>query len=160
MIKSLAVAIWAAIVIFAASYGASAWLKSRSPAPALVEKAAGSETRKTKEINVPVIRKGAVMGYVVLQLNYVVDLAVEKGLPVQPDAFVVDEAFRYIYNDSDIDFTHLDKIELEKLTSALMFKVNTRMKAQVLTDMGVQECNFLLNSEAISGSKQHVEASP
>ena len=27
-------------------------------------------------------------------------------------------------------------------------RVNTRMKANVITDMGVLECNFLLNAEA------------
>ncbi len=71
-----------------------------------------------------------------------------RRLPVPPDAFVIDEAFRYIFDDEKIDFAHLDKIEVDKLTRILTFKVNTRMKAQVITDMGVQECNFLLNAEA------------
>ena len=52
--------------------------RSRRPRPRLPR----SETRKTKEINMPIIRDGAVKGYVVTQLSYVVDVAVAKKLPV------------------------------------------------------------------------------
>ena len=96
----------------------------------------------------PIIRAGAVEGYVVAQFSYIVDLAVLKTLPAPPEAIFVDEAFRYIYNDEEIDFTHMDKLELSKLTSTLMQKVNARMKADVITDVGVIECAYLLNAEA------------
>lgn len=147
MIKSLGVALWACFVMFGASYGVGAWMKTRGAPAAAIEQTAGSESRKTKELNVPIIRDGAIKGYVVLQLNFVVDLAVAKALATPPDAFVVDEAFRYIFDDDRIDFAHLDKIEIEKLTRALTFKVNARLKAPVITEMAVQECNFLLNAE-------------
>ena len=42
----------------------------------------------------------------------------------------------------------MDKLELSKLTSTLMQKVNARMKADVITDIGVIECAYLLNAEA------------
>jgi hypothetical protein len=148
MIKSLGIAVWACAAMFGASYGANIFLKSRSAPPTVAQQAAGSETRKTKELNVPILRDGAVKGYVALQLSYVVDLAVAKTLPVQPDAFVIDESFRYIFDDDKIDFNHLDKIEIEKLAREITYKVNTRMKAQVITEMGVLECNFLLNAES------------
>jgi len=147
MIKTALIAIWACAVMFGASFEVGAFLKSRSLA-APVADAAASETRKTKEINVPIIRDGGVKGFVVMQLSYVVDLVEAKKLPVQPDPFVIDEAFRYIFDDDKIDFTHLDKIELDKMLRALTFRVNTRTKSQVITDMGVLECNFLLNAEA------------
>ncbi len=104
--------------------------------------------RKTKEINIPVLRDGAVRGYVVLQLSYVVDLAVAKKLPVEPDPFIVDEAFRYIFDDDKIDFTRLERIELDKMLATLIERVNARTRSRVIQDMGVVECNFLLNAEA------------
>jgi hypothetical protein len=160
MIKSLAIALWACAVMFGASYGASRFLMTKSAAPTAAEAQAGSETRKTKELNVPILRKGSIKGYVVLQLNYVVDLGIAKTLPVPPDAFVVDEAFRYIFDDDKIDFAHLDQIEIEKMTRALTYKVNTRMKAQVITEMAVQECNFLLNAEASADNGASTQARP
>ena len=64
------------------------------------------------------------------------------------DAFVVDEAFRYVYGDEKIDFGHLDKLELNKMTRDLIQKINSRMKADVVTEMGILECNFFLTAEA------------
>jgi hypothetical protein len=119
--------------------------RANRPSPAEI---AAYETRKTKEINVPIIRDGAVKGYVVIQLSYVVDLAVAKTLPVAPDPFVVDEAFQYIYGDDKIDFSQLDRLELDKMTQALIGRVNARVRANVITEMGVLECNFLVNNEA------------
>ena len=147
MIKSLFIAVWACIVMIGASYGLTNYMKSRANAPPPVE-ASASETRKTKEINVPIIREGMVKGYVVMQLSYIVDLAVAKKLPVEPDPFVVDEAFRYVFDDQQIDFAHLDKIELDKMIRVLTLRVNQRVKNDVITDMGVVECNFMLNAEA------------
>jgi hypothetical protein len=152
MIKSALIAIWACAVMFGASLEVGAFLKSRAQSAPAADTAA-SETRKTKEINVPIIRDGGVKGFVVLQLSYVVDLAEAKKLAVQPDPFVIDEAFRYIFDDDKIDFSHLDKIELDKMLRVLTFRVNTRTKSQVVTDMGIIECNFLLNAEAKVDSK-------
>jgi hypothetical protein len=133
--------------MLAASYEATSMMRARALRPAQTGPTA-SEPRKSKEINVPIIRDGTVKGYIVAQFSYVVDLTVLKTLPVPPEAIFVDEAFRAIYDDEKIDFNHLDKIELNKLTAELMRKVNSRMKADVLTDIGVIECTYLLNSEA------------
>jgi hypothetical protein len=146
MIKTLVVGIWACVIALAASQGMNAWMRERAARPTPIELAA-FDSRKTKEINVPMIREGAVKGYVVVQLSYVVDVAVAKTLPVPPDAFVVDETFQFIYDDDKIDFTHLDRIDLDKMTQLLIQKVNTRLRANVITEMGVVECNFLLNNE-------------
>ena len=165
MIKSALIAIWACAIMFGASLEVGALLKSRAQTTPTVD-ATAFQTRKTKEINIPIIREGSVKGFVVLELSYVVDLAEAKKLPVEPDPFVIDEAFRYIFDDDKIDFQHLDKIELDKMLRALTFRVNTRTKSQVITDMGVLECNFLLNAEAKveskleSKPKPEVEAAP
>jgi hypothetical protein len=147
MTKTLFVAIWACLIAMAANFGTISLLQTRA-SRAAQPPAAASDVRKTKEINIPIIRDGAVKGYVVTQLSYVVDLAVEKKLATPPDAFVVDEAFRYIYGDEKIDFARLDKLELGKMTQDLIQKINSRLKAGVVTDMGILECNFFLASEA------------
>ena len=147
MIKTLFVGVWGCLIALAASYETSSVMRARANRPAQIA-ATASEPRKSKEINVPIIRDGMVKGYVVAQFSYVVDLAVLKTLPVPPEAILIDESFRYIYDDEKIDFVHLDKLELNKLTTTLMQKVNARMKADVITDIGVIECTYLLNSEA------------
>lgn len=147
MIKTLFFVLWGVAIALGASYGLNTFFQARANAPAPVD-ASTFETRKTKEISVPIIREGVVKGYVVIQLSYVVDLSIAKKLPVDPEPFVTDETFRYLYGDDKIDFAHLDRIDLDKLLHTLMFRVNGRTKSEVITDMGVLECNFLLNVEA------------
>src|SRR4029077_12256649 len=76
--------------------------EARSTAPV----ARATEARKTHEINVPRIKDGAVKGYAVMLLNYTVDLNALKTAAMAPDSILVDEAFRYVYDDDTIDFDH------------------------------------------------------
>ena len=152
MIKMILVAIWCSAMVAAGGFGAEYVMKMKA-AKENAKPEIALETRKTRELNVPIIRDGAVKGYVVVQLNYVVDVEAAKKLPAAPDPFVIDETFQYIYGDEKIDFAHLDKLDLGKMTESLIQRVNTRLRANVITDMGVIECNFLVNSEGSSHPK-------
>ncbi len=139
------IAVWASVVLVGADFGATYLMRARAAKPQ--QEASASETRKIHELNVPIIRDGAVKGYVVVQLSYIVDLAVAAKLSVPPEPFVTDETFQYIYGDEKIDFAHLDKLDLGKMTETLVMRVNARMRANVITEMGVIECSFLVNAE-------------
>jgi hypothetical protein len=147
MIKTLAVAIWTVAALVGGSYGAAYVMKAQAARASATPEDLAFETRKTHEISVPILRDGAVKGYVVLQLNYVVDLEAAKKLQVPPEPFVVDEAFQFVYGDERIDFSHLDRVDIGKMTETLIQRVNTRLAANVITDMGVVEFNFLINTE-------------
>jgi hypothetical protein len=118
MIKTLFVAIWAGVVMVGATFGASYVMKMQAAKDAAKPAESAFETRKSRELNIPIIRDGAVKGYVVVQLNYVVDLEAAKTLPAPPEAFVIDETFQYIYGDEKIDFAHLDRVDIGKSTRA------------------------------------------
>lgn len=152
MIKMLLAAVWCSVMVAAGGFAADYVMKLKAAAEAAKSEVA-LETRKTRELNVPIIRDGAVKGYVVVQVNYIVDLEAAKKLPAPPDPFVIDELFQYIYGDEKIDFAHLDKLDLGKMTEALVQRVNTRLRTNVITDMGIVECNFLVNSEGASHPK-------
>ncbi len=151
MIKSLLVAIWTVAALVGGSYGASYVMKMQAAKLAGRSDDLAFETRKSRELNVPIIRDGAVRGYVVVQLNYVVDLAAAKKLQVPPEPFVVDEAFQLLYGDEKIDFSHLDRVDIGKMTETLIQRINTRLRANVITDMGVVEFNFLVNNDGGKG---------
>lgn len=149
MIRLILIGVWASLITVAANYGATylrqanADKEAAAPAPVV-------ETRKTKEINVPKIRDGVVKGYVVMQFSYVVDPSAMKKTPLSPDAFVVDEAFRYIYDDDSIDFARLEKVNLRKVAESVVKRVNARLKAEVLSDIAFDEFTFVAYSEAKS----------
>lgn len=148
MIKALVIAVWACLIMVGAQYGAHQIRVSLAARAAVAKQVAMAvELRKTKEINIPHIKDGVVKGYVVAVLTYQVDLSALKGAPLQPDAIVTDELFRYVYDDTSIDFDHLDRFDLAAMTKALVNTVNTRMKAQAVLDIGVEEFTFLPSSE-------------
>jgi len=101
-----------------------------------------TETRKTREINVPRIKDGVIQGYAVMLLSYTIDLDALKKAAMAPDSILVDEAFRYVYNDDTIDFDHLDRFDLARMSKALIRSVNARVKGDVLVDVGVDEFTF------------------
>jgi hypothetical protein len=151
MIKTLLVALWTVAALVGGSYGASYVMKMQAAKANAKPEDKAFETRKTRELNVPIIRDGAVKGYVVVELNYVVDLEAAKKLQVPPEPFVVDETFQYLYGDDKIDFNHLDRVDIGKMTETLIQRINTRLRANVITDMGVVEFNFLVNNEGGKG---------
>jgi len=141
MISSIIVAVFAAGAVIAGEIGArQALVFNEHRATAAVARA--TEARKTREINVPRIKDGAVKGYAVVLLSYTVDLGEMKKAEMKPDPILVDEAFRYVYSDETIDFDHLDHFDFTKMTQSLVRSVNARVKAGVLIDVGVEEFSY------------------
>ncbi len=106
-----------------------------------------TEARKTHEINVPRIKDGGVKGYAVMLLSYTVDVSALKTAEMAPDSILVDEAFRYVYNDDTIDFDHLDRFDFARMSKALIRSVNARVKGEVLLDVGVQEFTYATTAD-------------
>ena len=71
-------------------------------------------------------------------------------LPVPPNAFVVDEAFRQIYADQSIDFRKLAKYDITKRLAEVRTEVNKRLGADVVKDVLVDELNFVAKREVRS----------
>jgi hypothetical protein len=148
MIRLILVGFWACLTTLAAGYAVNHVRESMARPAVEAAAAPNKEAKKTREINVPKIRDGVVKGYVVAQFSYVLNPEAEKKVPVSPDSFIVDEAFRYIYDDMTIDFDHLENFDLDKMVKALIKNVNARLDAPVLTDVGVQEFTFLSTTQA------------
>jgi len=152
MTKIILVGFWACLTTLAAGYAMNHVREVIARQSVAAAATPARESRKTKEIDIPKIRDGVVKGYIVAQLSYVVDANAEKKTPLPPDPFIVDEAFRYIYDDPTIDFDHLDAFDLNKMTKALIKNVNARLNAPVVVDIGIQEFTFLSSAQA----KQHL----
>ncbi len=146
MIKAAFIGLVAAAAAIAAEMGTDQILAMRQAqtAAAVVRT---TEARKTHEINVPRIKDGAVKGYAVMLLSYTVDLKALRTASMAPDSILVDEAFRYVYNDDTIDFDHLDRFDLPKMSKAIARAVNARVKADVVVDVGVQEFTYASSSD-------------
>jgi hypothetical protein len=148
MIRIVMIGFWACLTTLAAGYAMTHVRAMEAKPAATADSAQAKELKKTKEINVPKIRDGVVKGYIVAQFSYVVDNAAAKKSPMPPDAFLVDEAFRFLFSDPEIDFDHLEMVDLKKMTDMLTKTVNTRLGADVVTNLGIQEFTFLSAAQA------------
>ena len=143
MIMRLLAGLWVCVVALGASYGATMWKMQQSIAATAPAEKVAVELHKLKFINVPMIAKGVVQGYVVAQLSYTADAAALKKADIAPDPFILDEAFRLIYGDETLDFKNLKKFDLTAFSTNLKKSVRERMKSDVLQDILVQELSFI-----------------
>ena len=150
MIRALIIGLLASVATIGAEIGMRQVITSRD-ARAAVSTDRTTETRRTREINVPRIKDGVVKGYAVMLLNYAVDLNAVKSAEMAPDSILIDEAFRYVYGDNTIDFDHLDRFDFAKMSRALIRSVNARARGDVLVDVGVEEFTYAPIGETRKG---------
>jgi len=143
--KPFVLGLWVLAVALGSSYAAAVIGIPGKPGAASAKPAL--EIEKTRVINVPMIAGGAVRGFIVAQFAYTVDVAKAKALPVSPDAFLLDEAFRAIYTDDKLDFLHLEKYDIGGLTKRVVAATNARLGEEVVHDVLVQDFTFISKEE-------------
>lgn len=147
MIRLIAACFWIALVTAGAAYEAVSYklqaLAAAKAPPTGLEKL---QYHRTRTLNVPMIANGAVQGYVVVQFGFT-ETEKAANLPVPPDAFLLDEAFRIIYSDSKLDFHHLERYDVATLTKSLVQKVNHRLNEDAIKEVLVEEINFVASND-------------
>ena len=144
--KTFIVGLWVLIVALGTSF-AVATVGGGARAPGAAAEKPALQLEKTRVINVPMIAGGAVRGFIVAQFGYTIDAAKAKALPVSPEAFLLDEAFRAIYTDDHLDFLHLDKYDINGLTGRLIVATNHRLGADLVHDVLIQDFTFISKEE-------------
>lgn len=148
MIRTLGVGIWVCLVTIGAMFGALEWQKSQG----VMHEASGtSEVKlaevKTKAINVPIIDDGAVQGYMIAQFVVTVDDNVAKKLGVDPQIYLLDEAFKTIYAGERINLKQLKKQDLPALAKSLGENVNKRLNQQLVQDVLIEQIAYVPKKE-------------
>ena len=146
MIKTVLTAVWVCVVAFGVNYGYGLF-KERRASASTRDTQNTLEVRKLKEMSVPTIRDGAVKGYIVVKLSYVSDTAKLTALGISTDPFLADEAFSYLYSDQSIDYNKLERYDVEKFKATVMKRTNARVRADVVTDITLQEFNYMSSTE-------------
>ncbi|MEE7476580.1 hypothetical protein [Methylobacterium hispanicum] len=147
--KVLVTGLWICAVTIASCYGAVTWGGGlfAKKTEAYLE---GLQYQKLAPINIPMIAEGRVQGYVIAVLVFTADARLMHTLPVPPNAFVVDEAFRQIYADPSLDFRKLAKYDITRRLAEVRSAVNGRLGAEVVKDVLVDEMNFVPKREVRS----------
>nr|WP_320143788.1 hypothetical protein [uncultured Cohaesibacter sp.] len=140
-------AIWIGAVSTLSAYVSGHWINNKSFAELSgIPLQEGMDFEKTRAISVPMITDGKVRGYIVAQFVYTIDSTTLRELAIPPNPFIVDEAFRTIFNDTSIDFDDLKTYDIDKLTTHIRDSVNERMQAKLVHDILVEEFSFFPDS--------------
>lgn len=134
--------IWVAAVTAGAAY-VSAGIMSAPPAPDNGESLPQLEQLSTEMTSVPVIRNGAVSGYIIIQLNFAVNKEAKEQSHADPTPFLIDAAFRAVYQNPQADFQRLRASDIDKLTEAVKAEANKRLPGNMVHEVLIQQLNFV-----------------
>ncbi len=152
MTRLLAAGLWLCATVFLSSHLAASWRVERLAGSAQEETYfRGVSYEKTRPISVPIVRDGAIRGYVVAQFVYTIDSEDLRMLGVPPESFILDETFQLLFTDESIDFTNLRAFDMRAFLADLALRVNTRLGAPVVREVLVEEFNFVDPSQIRAG---------
>jgi hypothetical protein len=156
MIRLVLAGAWVCLVTLLSTYAAVSWQTAKSaPETAEGQKLFSSlESVRTRMISVPVIADGAIQGYVMAQFLFTADGNVMKRMPVKPDVFLLDEAFKAIYGGESIDFRSFKKGDLGVLAKRITEGVNKRLGTPLIEDVLVQELNYIPKDHVRGGLRK------
>ena len=104
----------------------------------------GLETVRTRMISVPVIRSGAIQGYVMAQFSFTADAAILKRLSVKADVVVLDEAFKAIYGEDTLDLRKMTEAgPAAALVKRIVEGSNQRFGTRIVEDAFIQEFGYV-----------------
>lgn len=153
MIKLLATGVWACLVTAAGSIVVLSWQSGEVPPVHGNSALNGSAVVKPRLISVPIIKEGKVQGYVVARLAYMVDNKVLEQLSFKPDLILVDEAIRTIYMEGGVDFRKLERQDLASFRKALAQNINLRLGVELVSDVLIEELDYLTKEEVRARKK-------
>lgn len=142
MTRLLLLGLWICGVTLASSHVAVLWRAGPQPAeetPFLE----GLDYEETNAVSVPILANGIVQGYVVAQFVFTADAHTLRQMTVKPHAFVSDEAIRAIYSNAKVDFSKLERLDIDALLKTVKTNVNARFGGDLIKDVLVKDFNYI-----------------
>lgn len=159
MIKTIALGFWICLVTLIATWVGATYLgagKSDAAAEATGEKFFGGLAEvKARPVSVPMIVDGAIQGYVMAQLAFTVKKETLEKLSVKPDVFIVDEAFKTIYEGEAVDFKRLKKQDVDGIAKKIKENVNKRFGSAFVEDVLFEDLNYIPMEKVRGGGKKN-----
>jgi flagellar basal body-associated protein FliL len=147
VIKTLLIGLWVCMVSLGSSYFFIHMQSKNAAHDPTEEEAAAIEFIKTDMVSVPIIKTGKVQGYLVTQLSFAVNAVETTKLSFEPTPYLIDIAYRILYENSVVDFSHLQPQDLVSLTKKITAAANAKLGAEVVKDVLLNEINYVPRDE-------------
>ncbi len=140
--RLLVLGAWVCGVTLLSGHLALTW-RAETPPAAETPFFEGLEYEETALIHVPIIANGDVQGYVAAQFVFTADARTLRQMTVKPHAYVRDEALRAIYSNGKVDFSRLERVDIDALLKTVKTGVNARLGGELVKDVLVKEFNYV-----------------
>jgi hypothetical protein len=147
MIKTLLVGLWVCMVALGSSYFFIQMNNSSAARLPSEEEVAAIDFIRTDMVSVPIIREGKVQGYLVAQLSFAVNKVESTKLGFEPTPYLVDVAYRTLYDNSAVDFAKLRPQDLTTLSKKISEGANQKLGREVVKDVLMNEINYVPRDE-------------
>jgi hypothetical protein len=138
--------LWICTITALSSYAVITWMPDL-PKPKAEEYLEGLSYQKLRPLNIPIIAEGSVQGYILALIIFTAEAHLVKEAGATPAQFVMDEAFRQIYADGDLDFRNLKKYDINKRLDEIKHRVNERLGSEIVKDVMVENFNFVTKKD-------------
>lgn len=144
MLRSILLGIWICVVALTSLF-AILWLTNGKTSTQTIDDK--SEIFKLGSINVPVIENSQVTGYVIAQLDFVVDPAKSRMIPMLLEVFISGQTYAFLYDRRGQDALKRNASRLGKAMDDLRNSINARYNVEVVRAIEVRQLDFLTKDE-------------
>lgn len=157
MVKLLLTGLWVCIVTLGAVY----FSVQMSAAPAPVDEEARRkellELVRGESITIPVISEGAISGYFLSRVSFMMDKEKIKGVKLPMTELTTDELFTLLIGNKMVDLSKPGAFELEKFRSTIKDDLNKRLGDGLVAEVLVEQLDYLskedIRNNASRGNK-------
>ena len=154
MVKMIILGMIVALATLAGAYaGLVVTTQSKATSGTKEQEQEAVEFVKLDAASIPVIRDGAITGYVVVRSSYSASSKDVKQIRPSMTVFVAEALFKSIYAEEGLNFTAMKPLQLDVLTAGITKAANARIGRDAIKQLAVESLSFLTMEEVRSQQK-------
>ncbi|MBX5008552.1 hypothetical protein HJB67_00900 [Rhizobium lentis] len=151
MIKLVLTGIWVCAITLASVYF-SVYLAT-APAPAAIDSKQGAlELVKGETITVPVIGDGAVTGYFLGRISFMMNKEMLKGVTLPLTEMTTDQLFSLLVGNKMVDLAHIKSFDPKAFRDEIKKGMNERLGGEYVADVMLEQLDYLSKEEVKENS--------
>lgn len=151
MLKLVFTGIWVCAITLASVYF-SVKLATAPPPPPDDSKQAQLELVKGETITIPIIGDGAVTGYFIGQLSFMMNKDVVKGATLPLTEMTTDQLFTLLIGNKMVDISKLKSFDPQAFRDAVKKGLNERLGGDYVADVMLQQLDYLSKADMKASS--------
>lgn len=157
MVKLLLTGLWVCVVTLGAVYFSVQMSAAPAPVDEEAKKKELQELVRGESITIPVISDGAITGYFLSRISFMMDKEKIKGVKLPITEVTTDELFTLLIGNKMVDLSKPGAFDLEKFRSSIKDDLNGKLGEGLVAEVLVEQLDYLskedIRNNASRGNK-------